>query len=503
MRTRLLLAAALAGAAAAAAGCGPDERPEPSPLVRLKERLVAENRAAPEEAPTAVAARVARSNAALLRAALPGCADLAEQARRTGRRIATRPDPGGPLQPAEAEDLRLLAFTYVQHTKALARVVEDHGAFAGAVELDARTRTLGVAERLAAGLAQQDLSLAFVGAFDDVKIARAQLDRPLERDGLPSRLYAKLRDSSRALGGRAALRDAIDRFQAAEVQRLVLADPEDGDLRWLAGRIYASASYDELRKDEELGRILARGPEKMATLFVGAGATADERVRYPAQVFIANVIGDAVTSPRGPRIPPELATRVRRETVRPGDILLRRCDVFVSNLFLPGWWGHAALFVGGRADVDRLGLADDAGVRPHLEDMERRGLDIVEAVGDGVTLSTLAHFLEADHAAVLRPRYPDDEARRLAIRRAYAHLGKAYDFEFDFESDDVLVCSELCWRALDGIVPFTLTRRFGRFTLTPDEIAARAVGPEAMLDLVLFIQDGAESDRSGFERRIE
>jgi hypothetical protein len=496
------LAIAAAGLTAAVAvsflthGC-PLERKTENPALRVTERLRAAGRARADESPERALARVATANAAILRSIAPGVDDLARRASETAGRIAAAGRKEGYLSPSEAEELRLLACAYMQQTRVLTRVADDHEDFAAIDDLPARARTMGVAARLLAGLLQQDLSRAFVAAFDDQKLAREQLDRPLERDHVPPRLFRRIREASRSLRARVALREAIERFQAAEVQRLVLEEPEGGDLRWLGKRIYAAPSYEELRRDEEVSRIVARGPQKVEVA-VSEAAEEAERALYPAQIFVSTLIGDAVTSTRGPRIGTDLIERTRRGIVRPGDVLLERCDFYLSNAFLPGWWGHAALFVGDRADLERLAVAGDAAVQPHLASLES-GHDLIEAVSDGVVLSSLAHLMKADHIAVLRPRYRDEEARRRAICRAFTHLGKPYDFKFDFESDDVLVCSELCWRSLEGVIDAPLVKRFGRFTLTPDDLAGLALGERPQFELVHFVKDGREARRNDYE----
>ena len=45
----------------------------------------------------------------------------------------------------------------------------------------------------------------------------------------------------------------------------------------------------------------------------------------------------------------------------------------------------------------------------------------------------------------------EDELRD-ALGRALSHRGKKYDFDFDFETTDRLVCTELIFRAYDGIL---------------------------------------------------
>ena len=52
------------------------------------------------------------------------------------------------------------------------------------------------------------------------------------------------------------------------------------------------------------------------------------------------------------------------------------------------------------------------------------------------------------------------------------HLGKPYDFEFDFNNSSRVVCTELIYRSYHnrGTMTFSLTKRLGRFTLTGDDI---------------------------------
>ena len=79
-------------------------------------------------------------------------------------------------------------------------------------------------------------------------------------------------------------------------------------------------------------------------------------------------------------------------------------------------------------------------------------LAVLEAIGEGVIFTSLEHSVgEADAVAVLRPIL-STEQRREALCRALSHRGKAYDFDFEFETTDTLVCTELIFRAYDGIL---------------------------------------------------
>jgi hypothetical protein len=160
--------------------------------------------------------------------------------------------------------------------------------------------------------------------------------------------------------------------------------------------------------------------------------------------------------------------------------MLERRNWFLSNAFLPGYWPHSALYVGTMEDIKRLGLDQDPRVMKHWQqfvqrDEHGRERVIIEAVSEGVVFTALEHSVgEADAAAFLRPNIPPERIKE-AIARAFNHVGKPYDFEFDFFSTDKLVCSELVYRAYDGDIRFPLVDVMGRKTLPPIEIVRQCV----------------------------
>ena len=96
----------------------------------------------------------------------------------------------------------------------------------------------------------------------------------------------------------------------------------------------------------------------------------------------------------------------------------------------------------------------------------------------------------------------DDPRPREAIARAFSHLGKRYDFDFDFFSSDKLVCTELVFRCYDGAVKFPLVEVMGRKTLPPTELVRKFVNERgsasAQLECVCFLDGDERTGRASF-----
>ena len=228
---------------------------------------------------------------------------------------------------------------------------------------------------------------------------------------------------------------------------------------------------------------------------------------YQAQSLISTWIGDFRLRDR-PRhqglIEPRQVEELR-ELLQPGDILIERRNWFLSNAFLPGFWPHAAFYLGEADELVAMGLHEDRRVSPHWDDFLK--LDaaghhhvVIEAISEGVVFTSLEHSVgEADAVAVLRPRLTQAQ-RREAIARAFSHHGKPYDFEFDFFSTDRLVCSEVCYRAYDGMFTLPLTNIMGRQTLPVNTfVQVHADGLEAgnsPFDLVQFLDLDMDTGRA-------
>ncbi|RDH84496.1 MAG: Poxvirus G6 [endosymbiont of Galathealinum brachiosum] len=158
--------------------------------------------------------------------------------------------------------------------------------------------------------------------------------------------------------------------------------------------------------------------------------------------------------------------------LKAGDILLEKTPFRLTDKLIPGYWGHVAIWVGSEEELKQLGIWNHPVVKKHHQQIKSSQL-VAEALRAGVELNSLNQFMNVDDLAVLRKNKLDDKTRAETIIRALRQIGKAYDFNFDIETNDKIVCSELIY------VSFTETQwpteaTLGRHTISPSNIAIKA-----------------------------
>jgi uncharacterized protein YycO len=162
--------------------------------------------------------------------------------------------------------------------------------------------------------------------------------------------------------------------------------------------------------------------------------------------------------------------------LQPGDVIITRHAIALTNLFMPGFWPHSALYVGPRDGRDTT-------------------LCVIEARKDGVLFRPLTDTMSVDAFVVIRPNLSPDAIQQ-AIDRAFTHEGKPYNFDFDFFNSDRLVCTEVIYRSYDSLdgLRFPLTDRAGRKTLSAEDLLDLALDTEIFEPVAIFGVKGCDSD---------
>lgn len=169
--------------------------------------------------------------------------------------------------------------------------------------------------------------------------------------------------------------------------------------------------------------------------------------------------------------------------LKPGDVIVTRHKYALTNLFLPGTWPHTALYVGTRDQHAEFSIEVPADVSAYWENNEAT----FEALKDGVHLRTLESTLAVDYFVIIRPNL-SKPGIKTGIERVLQHRGKRYNFDFDFFRSDRLVCTEVIYRAFDGLenIHIELTERAGRKTLAAEDLLDMALSSEAFSVVALF-----------------
>lgn len=401
-------------------------------------------------------------------------------------------------RPEDDEEIRRMLVRYLSFRAALLRTVwtyQRHEEVA-----DERTRLRALLLHYAAAAVAYDYAVRFVRAFDGSPLAIRKLNEAEPRWDLPAGTYDAIRANLAHVAHRRWLEAGWQNYHAT-LPRWTVLGLREGEPYGRFHDAIATAGENTARLSEKLLSY------KLQTALADVGKFAHGGW-YRASSAVSTLIGDTrIREPRGRAglVTPELLAALRPR-LRPGDIVIERRNWYLSNAFLPGYWPHAAMYVGTGDELRALGLENDPRVARHLAALARRDAAgharaFIEAVSEGVVFTSAEHSVgEADSVAVLRLRATPEQIKEV-IARAFSHAGKPYDFDFDFFSADKLVCTEVVHRACGNLIEFPLVKILGTKTLPAVEIVRHWSTPAgaAQLEFVAFL-DGDEATGRCVER---
>ncbi len=360
----------------------------------------------------------------------------------------------------------------------------------------------------AAFLAAYRFAMDFVERVERDPALERLLDEAHPEAGLPTGAYSrlKLRYLHVARASEFASLEVLRRAWDAEaLEPLAAGAAEDAARIWERGR--------------------GSGPAMTAANALRVVQQAAGAAWLPVQERVARWAGDTRVRRRGDALvsPEQIAALAER--LEPGDVLLERREWYLTNAGIPGYWPHAALYVGtpeereaffagpeveawleGRGARSLETLLREANPEAYargLRDEDGHPRRVLEAIADGVRFTSLEHSAAADAVAALRPRLSRAE-RAVALLRAFAYAGRPYDYEFDFLTDAALVCSELVYKAYrpnseSRGLDLPLEPMAGRLMMTPNQIARlwaeERARDDRQLDFVWML-DGDEGARA-------
>ncbi len=271
-----------------------------------------------------------------------------------------------------------------------------------------------------------------------------------------------------------------DFYKNGESTQLIGAIEEDRDAIWQMGK--------------------AQGPSLTAQNALKIVGEIGFTTWFPVQKNISQLMGEIKVWRPGISLISLAQIQELQRKLQPGDIMLQRREWYATNVGIPGFWTHAALYIGrpeerasyfsspsvidwlkaqGSIDGSLDSLLKQSYPESYLKSLnpQEDGYTprVIEAIADGVSFTTLEHSASADSLVVLRPNLPQKSIAQ-AIIKAFHYSGRPYDFNFDFRTDSELVCSELIYKAYEGSaesagLALPLAETLQRPLIAPNQIA--------------------------------
>lgn len=380
----------------------------------------------------------------------------------------------GYFDPEDDDVLRELFSRYLKSRAALIETIEDLRPLALA---ELRKSNSDLPEifiiSYAASILLMRAGYLLISHFRDNRIAEKKLDEAEPRFGISRKQFTKIYKSSTSLRN-------IWAFMEARKY-------------WNDNKVEFSSRFET---DPDLKQILALLDRDEPWIETSASFYAANRLKYRLHSFLRRhysgfknvtfvlfkVSGRLVSElqlqwiHKRKRVTPVVQRKLGK-LLQPGDIIVTRHDDAATNLFLPGFWPHAALYIGTEEQRNQLGLTPIVHESPEL-------VSTLEALKDGVRFRPLSSTLAVDACVIIRPKLKADQIRE-SLTRAISHEGKDYDFEFDFRRSDKLVCTEVPYRAYHrcGQIDFELSERAGRLCLSAEDLLDHSLD-DSFFDLI-------------------
>ena len=354
-------------------------------------------------------------------------------------------------------------------------------------------RTKAVMLSVAAALTLYDNYLMGALLFENDKRLRRLLNDPDKGFGISANELLEITMSANSMSKQKRIQDGINFF---EERTALFAEIKDDDFYYLKLLIYSSPSYNHLKNISTKGML-----KKKFKMFGKISRDVVAELRDDGFDGVSKFFGNSVgliESRKGKLYGKEEIRKQLLAQLQPLDIILEKTPFRLTDKLIPGHFGHVAIWVGSQKELKERGLWEHEIVKPHHQKItpegesedSKNGYCIVEALREGVKLSSLEEFMNIDDFAILRPIFSDNvsEKEKESLLLTFRQIGKEYDFNFDVNTTDKIVCSELAYVCFPQI-DWPTEKTVGRHTISPDNVA-NLCWDNVPLELITFYHDG-------------
>ena len=359
-------------------------------------------------------------------------------------------------------------------------------------------RTKAVMLSVAAALTLYDNYMMGALLFENDKRLRRLLNDPDKGFGISANELLEITLAANSMSKQKRIQEGIRFF---EEKKELFTDLKDDDLSYLRLLIYSSPSYNHLKNIGTAGML-----KKKFKMFGKISRDVVAELRDDGFDGVSKFFGNSVgliESRKGKLYGKEVIRKELLAQLQPLDIILEKTPFRLTDKLIPGHFGHVAIWVGNQKELKEKGLWEHEVIQPHHHKITPKGNDedskngycIVEALREGVKLSSLEEFMNIDDIAILRPIFKDNvtEKEKESLLLAFRQIGKEYDFNFDVNTTEKIVCSELAYVCFPQI-DWPTEKTVGRHTISPDNVA-NLCWNNVPLQLITFYHDGKKVDK--------
>jgi hypothetical protein len=360
-------------------------------------------------------------------------------------------------------------------------------------------RTKAVMLSVAAALTLYDNYMLGALIFENDKRLRRILNDPDKGFGISPNELLEITMAANSINKQKRVQDGIKFFES---RKKLFKDINDDDFYYLKLLIYASPSYNHL-KNVTTADMIGKKFKMFGKISRDVLAEMRDDGFDEVSKFFGNSVG-LIESRKGKLYNKQAIRKELLAQLQPLDIILEKTPFRLTDKLIPGHFGHVAIWIGNQKELKEKGLWDHEVVQPHHNKItpkgnkedSNEGYQIVEALREGVKLSSLEEFMNIDDIAILRPVFSDNitEKEKESLLLTFRQLGKEYDFNFNVNTTEKIVCSELAYVCFPQI-DWPTEKTAGRHTISPDNVA-NLCWNGTPLELISFYHDGEKVDKS-------
>ncbi len=346
---------------------------------------------------------------------------------------------------------------------------------------------------LAAALTLYDNYTLGILLMEEDKRLRKLLNEPDAGFGLVKNQLLEISLSANSIENQRTIKKGTLYFEDKFQQYI---NTEDQDFIYLSNLINSSPSFQYL-KTIDIAEMSKKKFKMLKRITSDAIKKTQDESSNNISMFFGNSIG-VIATRKGKLYENDSVLNDLKNQLQPLDILLEKTPFRLTDKFIPGHFGHVAIWVGAKNELEELGIWNNDVIKPYQSLINqdsakfnsKNGKHIVEALRDGVQINSLHDFMNVDDVAILRPIFlqKNKDAKIESLLLTFRQIGKEYDFNFDVNTTEKIVCSEIAYVCFPS-VDWETKKMAGRYTISPDNVARLCINGQ-LFDLITFYHDG-------------